>query len=86
MGFDREKFDEIKAAFTLDDDALRSIASAVPVWFPGHGSEFPAATQSFTSSRWRVSRSSLLSGSIFWVSRQTARAASRLPLAQSTSP
>ena len=26
MGFDREKFDEIKAAFTLDDDALRSIA------------------------------------------------------------
>ena len=26
MEFDREKFDEIKAAFTLDDDALRSIA------------------------------------------------------------
>ena len=22
MGFDREKFDEIKAAFTIDDDAL----------------------------------------------------------------
>lgn len=26
MGFDREKFDEIKAAFTIDDDALRRIA------------------------------------------------------------
>ena len=26
MGFDREKFDEIKAAFTIDDDALRKIA------------------------------------------------------------
>ena len=25
MGFDREKYDEIKAAFTLDDDALRKI-------------------------------------------------------------
>ena len=26
MAFDREKFDAVKAAFTMDDDALRKIA------------------------------------------------------------
>ena len=26
MAFDREKFDAVKAAFTIDDDALRKIA------------------------------------------------------------